>query len=49
MEGTIIKKELKKHESQSDLQLISLYGYSENSTNDAPDCDPNGSTSNCKC
>lgn len=45
----IIKVKLKKPGYDQDISLISLYGYSENSTNDAPKCDSNGSVSNCLC
>lgn len=45
----IIKLDLRKPEYIQDTRLISLYGYSENSTNDAPDCDPNGNAANCHC
>lgn len=35
--------------TEIEVENIELYGYSENSSNDAPACDANGSTSNCKC
>lgn len=45
----IIKVKLKKPKYAQDTQHVSLYGYGENSTNDAPKCDANGNTTNCRC
>lgn len=45
----IIKVKLKKPGYDPDISRVSLYGYSENSTNDAPACDSNASVSNCHC
>lgn len=42
-EGLILEK------PEVEEEKIELYGYSENSSNDAPTCDANGSTSNCMC
>ncbi len=43
----IIKVELNKPQSNQNQQYVSLYGYE--GSNDGGDCDPNGSTANCKC
>lgn len=45
----VVKVELKKPISKENDNNVALYGYGENSTNDAPRCDKNGNIANCKC
>lgn len=47
----IIKVKLKKPGYGQETALVYLYADSENNTtsNDAPECDPNSGTSNCRC